>query len=168
MTTTTATQTTSATATVQAPRQPTLPSPVEQIKVQIDKGLAAGNDSISIQLHPQDMGRVDIKLDFQDGQVTTTVTADHPDTLQALKADAANLQQSLQDAGLNADPNAMSFQLRDGGQQQQQQGQASQGGNGQTLQAADTGSDEPLVSVAALNAQRAATAQAAGGVDISI
>jgi flagellar hook-length control protein FliK len=104
------------------------PNPVDQIKVQLSKSLKDGADTLSVQLHPEDLGRVEVKLEMQNGQVKATVTADRPETLQMLKNDSSSLQQSLNNAGLNTDANSLSFHLR--GEQQQQQRQASENGSG--------------------------------------
>ncbi len=108
------------TPAVPPPRQPLVVTPADQIKVQLARNLKEGNDTISVQLHPEDLGRVEVKLEMRDGQVKATITADRPETLQMLKNDAGNLQQALQNAGLNADANSLNFQLR--GDQQGRQG----------------------------------------------
>ena len=70
-----------------------------------------------LQLHPADMGRIRVKLNFNsDGSVQGTVVADNPATLDALLKDVRSLERSLQDAGLRADPGSLKFSL--GGQQQ--------------------------------------------------
>ena len=147
---------------------PSVPTPpAEQLKVQIEKGLKAGSDTISVQLRPDDLGRVDVKLEVQNGQVKATVTADRPETLQLLKNDASGLQQALQDAGLSTDANALSFQLR-GEQQQQQQRQASQNRQGnRAVQAVDLALDDSLAP-SGMPMQRARSSGAASGVDINV
>jgi flagellar hook-length control protein FliK len=170
VTATSAAQSTDA-AAPSAVRAPLPATPVEQIKVQLAKSALSGNDTITVNLHPDDLGRVEIKLELQDGQLRATITANNPDTLQLLKNDAANLQQSLQNAGLSTDANALNFQLR-GDQQGQQlaqgqgQGQGNGSGQGYANQAAsDAGGDDTLASVAAAVSSAAA---ANGGLDISV
>ena len=87
---------------------------VEQVSVQISKALNAGNDKISIQLKPADLGRVDVQLEVgHDGRVTAVVTADNKQTLDLLQKDSKQLQEALQQAGLQADEDSLSFNLRE-------------------------------------------------------
>jgi flagellar hook-length control protein FliK len=140
------------------------PPPVEQLRMQLGKGLNAGNDTISVQLHPADLGRVEVKLELQDGQVKAIITADRADTLTLLKNDAPSLQQGLQDAGLQTDSNALSFQLRGEQQQRQQSGQ----GHTPAQQSIDAvGAADAEVPMAAAPA-RQTLGGGNSGVDISV
>lgn len=93
----------------------------EQVAVQVKTALRDGSSHIRIQLNPEELGRLDIKLHvLPDGKTGMVITADNKDTLEMLQRDARNLGQALADAGLKADTGSLSFNLR-GGQQQQQQ-----------------------------------------------
>ncbi len=86
---------------------------VEQVTVQITKALSAGIDKINIQLRPETLGRVEVQLEMaKDGKAIAVVTADNKDTLDLLKQDSQNLEQSLRDAGLDLDSGDLSFNLR--------------------------------------------------------
>jgi len=86
---------------------------VEQIKVHITRAAKAGLDRVTIQLRPEELGRIEIKLEMtQDGQVRANVTADNPATLELLQREARGLERALQDAGLRADANDLEFNLR--------------------------------------------------------
>ena len=101
-----------------------LPSPIEQIAVQLHKQVVDGNDQMTLQLRPEELGRIDIKLEFSsDNKVQGTVVVDNQTTLDLLSKDSGSLQRALQDAGLRADSGSLQFSLRDGGQQ----GSSSQG-----------------------------------------
>ncbi len=145
-------------------RQPVVVTPADQIKVQLARNLKEGNDTISVQLHPNDLGHVEVKLEMRDGQVKATITADRPETLQLLKNDAGSLQQSLQNAGLNADANSLNFQLRSDQQQGRQAGQDRQ--NAPRDNGADPGGDV----VEAVGQTQAPSYRSGGdsGVDISV
>jgi flagellar hook-length control protein FliK len=167
---------TEATGSTTQTRPPVTASPVDQIKIQLGKGLKDGADTLSVQLHPEDMGRVDIKLEMQDGQVKATITADRPETLQMLKSDAGTLQQALNSAGLSADHNSLNFQLR-GDQQQQQQQLAQQynqtgddGGRGaRSNSGPDYGeSDDGDTAATANPTARSGGIATNGGVDINV
>ena len=62
-----------------------LPSAVEQVMMQLSRNVKNGNDQMTLQLHPADLGRINIKLDFLgDGKVQGTVIADNQTTLDML------------------------------------------------------------------------------------
>jgi flagellar hook-length control protein FliK len=145
----------------QAPAQTTTPAQVfEQIKVKITNATKAGLDQVNIQLKPEALGRVDIKLEVSpDGKVHATVTADKQDTLNMLQTDSQGLERALNDAGLRADANSLQFNLRGDGNGGASSGTGADGGS-QT--AAATG-DESLDTAPTYNYSQAA--QVRGGVD---
>jgi flagellar hook-length control protein FliK len=89
-------------------------SPVaDQVAFQISKSLKNGMDRIKVQLSPEDLGRVEVRLDVQkDGTAKAVISADKPETLQWLQRDAKSLERSLQDAGFKLDNSNMSFNLK--------------------------------------------------------
>ena len=92
---------------------PTQP-PQVQVAVQIAQAVHQGIDQIKIQLHPAELGRVDVRLDVaSDGRVAATVVADRPETLEMLRNDSRSLERALQDAGLRSDAGNLSFNLRE-------------------------------------------------------
>lgn len=110
----------------------------DQVAVQIQKSLSQGNDKISIQLRPTELGKVEVRLEVgHEGRVTAVITADRADTLDLLQRDARILQSSLQDAGLRADSNSLSFELRGNGQTFDQ----ARDGTGDTRGSGDAGAD---------------------------
>ena len=99
---------------------------VQQLSQQLGRAAALGKDRISLQLHPSELGRVDVKLEFaQDQSMRAVITADRPETLELLQRDARALERALQDAGVKLDNNALNFAHRE---DQQAGGQLSQGG----------------------------------------
>lgn len=97
----------------QNPSAPPQPPVAEQVSVQISKAVKAGVDRIDIQLRPKELGRVDVRLELAgDGRVSASVTVDNRETLEMLKTDARGLERALDDAGLKADSNSLSFNLR--------------------------------------------------------
>ena len=92
------------------------PALTDQVSVQISKAINAGNDKISIQLKPAEMGRVDVQMEVgQDGRVSAVITADNKSTMDLLQKDSKELQQALQQAGLQLDNDSLSFNLREQG-----------------------------------------------------
>jgi flagellar hook-length control protein FliK len=85
----------------------------DQVSVQINKAIKAGLDRISIQLRPENLGRVDVKMDIsRDGGVSVAVIADSKDTMELLQRDAKELLKALADAGLKAESGDLNFNLR--------------------------------------------------------
>ena len=113
-----------ATQAANAPRQALSGNGLtDQVSVQITKAVNAGVDKISIHLKPADLGRVDVKMEVShDGRITAVVTADNKNTLDLLQKDSRELQQALQDAGMQMDNNSLSFNLRGQGEEQQTAG----------------------------------------------
>ena len=104
------TQAAAAPKPVFVPQQP----PQVQVAVHIAQAVQQGIDQIRIQLHPAELGRVDVRLDVApDGRVAATVIADRPETLDMLRNDSRGLERALQDAGLRSDAGNLSFNLRE-------------------------------------------------------
>ncbi len=104
---------TTQTASAERPAPTQSQQVIDQIKVNITRAAKAGMDRLTIQLRPEELGRIDIKLEMtDDGQVRATVTADKPATLELLQREARGLERALQDAGLNADAGDLEFNLR--------------------------------------------------------
>lgn len=103
-----------------------LPTAVEQVMVQLSRNIKAGNDQMTLQLRPAELGQINIKLNItSDGNVTGTVIASHQATLDLLMKDRSGLERALQDAGLSADSNSLQFSL--GGQQGREANNFAQG-----------------------------------------
>ncbi|WP_085884570.1 flagellar hook-length control protein FliK [Oceanibacterium hippocampi] len=97
-------------AMASAPRHMPPPPAAQQLAVSISQAVHDGKDRIRIQLHPAELGRVDIKLELShDGRVSAVIAADRPETLDLLQRDARALERALSDAGLKADSNSLSF-----------------------------------------------------------
>ncbi|PKR58223.1 hypothetical protein COO92_10760 [Thalassospira lohafexi] len=113
-----------------APAQPVQ----QQVAVSIRNAASEGVDKISVQLRPEHLGRVDVKLEIgHDGRVQGVIQADTRETLDMLRQDSRALQQALKDAGLNADSQSFTFEHRNEGGQ-------GQDGNGRSQMTANQGS----------------------------
>lgn len=107
-------QTLAATPSTAPPTQTPLPfTPIaDQVALTLKQAAADGSGNIKIQLKPESLGAIDVSLNVaHDGRVTAVITADRSDTLNMLKQDSSALQQSLRDAGLQADSSSLSFNL---------------------------------------------------------
>lgn len=153
----------------QATQQPRFTIPgqnvADQVSVQITKALQNGNDRISINLRPEELGRIEVKMELNhDGRVTAVVTADHQSTLDLLKRDAGDLHKALNDAGLKMDSGDLSFNLRE----QPRQEARNEGGSGRNPYGSGALDSEPETPAASagLLAQSQGGMTADGRLDI--
>jgi flagellar hook-length control protein FliK len=100
--------------------------PIAGLPVVIAAHAQAGSSQFDIRLAPPELGRIDVRLDVDsNGQVTSHVTADRPETLTLLQSQQPQLERALAQAGLRTADNGLQFSLRD----QSFSGQNSGGGN---------------------------------------
>lgn len=157
-------------AAEQARSEPQTRKVVEQLRVTISKAANRGLDRVSIQLHPEKLGRVDVRLDFgSDGRVSAQVTVERPETLEMLQRDGRGLERALQDAGLKTDPGGVTFALRgDGGggaaNAQDRRGQSGRAGDSQT----PGGGQDPGQEIGDPDAVAMEAARARGGVNVKV
>lgn len=103
---------------------------IDQIKVNITRASKAGMDRVTIQLKPEHLGRIEVKLEMsEDQKVRVTVVADSKETLQILQTDSRGLERALNEAGLRTDANNLHFNLR-GDAESQKAGDGRDGANG--------------------------------------
>lgn len=133
----------------------------EQVAFHIKTMAKDGSSKIQIQLDPVELGKLSIKLEVgHDGKTGVVVTADQKSTLDLLQRDARGLEQALADAGLKTDSGSLSFNLRGGDQQKNEQQQAMAG------YAKMQPEEEEIAPLAALS--RNYTVQVTDGLDIKI
>jgi len=96
-----------------------LPNAVTQmVNIQLQRNISAKINTMTLQLHPADLGEMDIKLKFEkDGSVKAHLSVEKPETLALLQKDSYYLERVLQQNGIKIDENSLSFDLR---QQRQQ------------------------------------------------
>ena len=88
--------------------------PISGLPVEITAAARAGKTRFDISLDPVDLGRIDVRINVdRNGQVTSHLTVEKPETLSLLQQDAPQLQRALDDAGLKTGSNGLSFSLRD-------------------------------------------------------
>jgi flagellar hook-length control protein FliK len=94
----------------------------------------AGSSEFQIRLDPVELGRIDVTLEIDKARntVTTHLVVDRPDTLALLQRDAGQLQQALNQAGLDSTAGGVNLSLRSDAQAngQQANGQQGQGDGG--------------------------------------
>ncbi|MBR0776609.1 flagellar hook-length control protein FliK [Bradyrhizobium diazoefficiens] len=133
--TTTTSAATASTATLTATVATPTTVPVSGIPVEIVAALHAGKTRFDIRLDPAELGRIDVRINVdRNGQVTSHLTVEKPETLSMLRQDAPQLQRALDDAGLKTGSNGLSFSLRDQNASGQNAGQNNDnGGNARRL-----------------------------------
>jgi flagellar hook-length control protein FliK len=88
--------------------------PLSGLAVEIAANVKGGKSTFEIRLDPADLGRIDVRVQIdQNGQVTSHLTVEKPETLSMLRQDAPQLQQALNDAGLKTGSGGLQFSLRD-------------------------------------------------------
>ena len=108
------TVTAAAASAATANNMPSSAVPIDDVAVEIAAQSQNGKNSFEIRLDPQELGRIDVRLDvYRDGNVTTRLIVDRAETLDLLKRDASNIERTLQDAGLKTSDNTLQFSLRD-------------------------------------------------------
>lgn len=85
----------------------------EQVHVALKQAVREGVDQITVQLMPEDLGRIEVKLELgQDAVTRVSFLVDKQHTFDLIQRDAAQLERMLQDAGVRADAGSMQFNLR--------------------------------------------------------
>jgi flagellar hook-length control protein FliK len=88
--------------------------PLNGLALEIATSVKGGKSRFEIRLDPADLGRIDVRIDVdRNGQVTSHLTVEKPETLSLLRQDAPQLQRALDDAGLKTGSGGLQFSLRD-------------------------------------------------------
>ncbi|HXQ13152.1 MAG TPA: flagellar hook-length control protein FliK, partial [Caulobacteraceae bacterium] len=133
-----------------------------QLAAQITSKVNAARTAFDFALEPQGLGRVDVSLKIdQQGQLSAVLSFDSPNAAAEAKSRAGDLQQALQQAGIDVGQSGLSF-TSGGGQGAAGQG-AAQSGFSQAPILAD-----PLADVSPIASPSALGATSAGGLDITI
>ena len=107
------------------------PVPLSGLAVEIAASAIAGKSHFEIRLDPAELGRIDVRIDVDhNGQVTSHLTVERPETLSMLRQDAPQLQRALDDAGFKTGDGGLQFSLRD----QSSSGQNNGNDNGRNAQ----------------------------------
>jgi flagellar hook-length control protein FliK len=138
--------------------------PVSGLAVEIAASMKSGKTRFEIRLDPADLGRIDVRIDVdRNGQVTSHLTVEKPETLSMLQQDAPQLQRALDDAGLKTGGGGLQFSLRD---------QSSSGQNSDNQATASAQrlviSDEDAIPAALAGRSYGRMLGASGGVDIRV
>jgi flagellar hook-length control protein FliK len=140
------------------------PVPLSGLAVEIAASAHSGKTRFDVRLDPADLGRIDVRIDVdRNGQVTSHLRVEKPETLSMLQQDAPQLRQALDDAGLKTGTGGLQFSLRDQSSSGQNNGNQT-GGNAQRLVV----SEEDTVPVAVAGRSYGRMLTSNGGVDIRV
>ena len=103
-------------------------TPGAQLTARIEQAVSDGQTTVTVQLDPEHLGRVEVTLEMQDGRLTAMIAAERPATLDLLQKDARLIERALTQGGMQVQPDGLQFSLREGGNQQW--AQADQGRRG--------------------------------------
>ena len=138
--------------------------PISGLAVEIAASAQSGKTHFDVRLDPADLGRIDVRIAVdRNGQVTSHLTVEKPETLSMLRQDAPQLQQALNDAGLKTGSGGLQFSLRDQSQSGQNNFNQS-GGQPQRLVI----SEDDTVPAAVAGRSYGRMLGANGGVDIRV
>ncbi|MGQ3068696.1 MAG: flagellar hook-length control protein FliK [Brevundimonas sp.] len=131
-------QQSAATATVREAHSPGLSrSAVEatvQIAAQIQRRLEARNTRFEIALTPDDLGRVDVRLDIDaEGRLAARLAFDNPAAAADLRGRADELRRQLEQFGFQLADDAFEFAERDSGSSAFDRGQDARDGQGRAF-----------------------------------
>lgn len=100
---------------------------VEQIKVNITKSAVKGVDTINVQLKPEELGHIEIKMQIaKDGKLQAHIISSRAETMDMLQKEMPALEKAFNDAGFETDGSSFSFSFRE----DRQAGQQNESGRG--------------------------------------
>jgi flagellar hook-length control protein FliK len=140
--------------------------PLNALPVEIAASARNGKTRFEISLDPAELGRIDVRIAVdRNGQVTSHLTVEKPETLSMLRQDAPQLQRALDDAGLKTGSNGLSFSLRDQSSSGQQNNASDNGGNARRLIVTD---EDAVPAAAAAGRGYGRMLGSSSGVDIRV
>jgi hypothetical protein len=97
-------------ANLAAPRAHLPPEVGQQLALRAVTAAANRVESISVDLRPPELGRVELRLTFHDGTIQVAIAAERGDTFEALRQDRVHLEQQMQQAGLQLSSGGLDLQ----------------------------------------------------------
>ena len=138
--------------------------PLSGLALEIAVSAQSGKSRFEIRLDPADLGRIDVRIDVdRNGQMTSHLTVEKPETLSMLQQDAPQLQRALDNAGFKTGDGGLQFSLRDQSSSGQNNGNET-GRNAQRLVI----SDENIQPASVTGRTYGRMLGSSSGVDISV
>ncbi|WP_173012503.1 flagellar hook-length control protein FliK [Niveispirillum sp. SYP-B3756] len=117
-------------------------SPAAQLTGRIEQAVSEGRTTLTVRLDPEALGRVEVRLEMQDGRVTASIAAERPATLDLLQRDSRLLERAVEQGGLQLSGGGLQFSLREGaGQWAEAQAGNRRGGLAYGMAAAEPAAD---------------------------
>lgn len=139
--------------------------PLHGVAVEIAASALNGKSHFELRLDPAELGRIDVRIDVdKNGQVTSHLRVEKPETLSMLQQTAPQLQQALADAGLKTGSSGLQFSLRDQNSSGQNTNDNQPNGNAQRLIV----TEDETVKAQAVGRPYGRMLGAQGGVDIRV
>jgi hypothetical protein len=107
------------------PATPPTGTASQQVAMHVAQSLNDGGKTVTVELHPAELGRVEIHFSFHSDGMDVRMTVDRPETFDALSHDRSGLQQQLAQAGVDLGGGGLDLRL--GQQQSDQTGSYSSG-----------------------------------------
>ena len=107
------------------PPGPPTGSAMQQVAMHVAQSLNDTGKTVTVELHPAELGRVEIHFTFHSDGMNVRLTVDRPETFDAFSQDRGGLQQQLAQAGVNLGGGGLDLRL---GQQQPDQSGSDSGG----------------------------------------
>jgi flagellar hook-length control protein FliK len=104
----------------------------EQVAIHIARAQSNGAKTITIDLHPAELGRVEVRLAFQSDGLSVRMTVERQETFEAFSRDRGGLEQQLAQAGVDLGGGGLDLRL---GQQSDQSGYEPGGGGSRSFSA---------------------------------
>ena len=87
--------------------------PLAAVPVEIGLRSLAGASRFEIRLEPEDLGRIDVRLEIDGENVQARLVVDRVETLALLQRDARTLERAFEQAGLKPSEGGLDLSLRD-------------------------------------------------------
>jgi flagellar hook-length control protein FliK len=107
------------------PSGPPTGSAMQQVAMHVAQSLNDTGKTVTVELHPAELGRVEIHFSFHSDGMNVRLIVDRPETFEAFSHDRSGLQQQLAQAGVNLGGGGLDLRL--GQQQPDQSGSHSSG-----------------------------------------
>ncbi len=109
---------------------PSNPINLSNMAIEIARNFNAGVNRFQIRLDPPELGRIDIRMQIDDGgNLNARLTVERPDTLEFLQRDARALERALAQAGLDNSRTNLEFELKDNPSGEQDHNEQDQNSN---------------------------------------
>lgn len=87
-----------------------------EVGVEIARQTVLGNEQVTLRLDPGTMGKIEVRMHFDDrGSLHAVVAAESPVALELLKRESGDLNRALVDAGVKTDTGSFRFDSRSSG-----------------------------------------------------